>query len=117
MSLVFILVSSSCTTKDEDYIKFKCKDNFISLDKTEYQIIKHKKYIELKILAKPKLDLLKEVMECSMILSLNKKKYTIKASNFKESKLPEDCDYFFSEYNNGCIIFQEEVIFLKSINI
>ncbi len=116
MSLVFILVTS-CSTNQKESIEFKCKNNSIVLDKNEYQITKHKKYIELKILTESKLDLIRELMECSIILNLDNKRHLVKALNTFESRVPKGCDYFFTEYDNGCIVIQDEQIFIRSIDI
>lgn len=116
MSLVCILVIS-CSTNYKNYIKLQCKDKSAVLYKNDFQAIKYKNYIELKVLKESKLDLIKKLMNCNIMLTLDNKKYVAKGINFKESRKPEGCNYFFSEFDNGCIIVQDERIFLKSIDI
>ena len=110
----------SCSKRyKENIIRFESKKGIITLESEDFQIIEiiKGKHIRVKVNNDIKLDSIKELIDCKLIIFL-KEKYIANGIHIKSSIKPKDSDYFFSEdKHQRIIIFKDKSLRFLSIDI
>lgn len=116
MILVFITLNSCSTRYDKNILEITSGSTKIVLNDDDFKITKNLNRLEIEVIDTNKLDSIKSLKNCSMILYY-KDKYVIEGNFYKSSKKPkEECDYFFPEDKNQIIkIWDDDLIILLPI--
>ncbi|CAM1344616.1 hypothetical protein [Tenacibaculum amylolyticum] len=114
--LVFITLSSCSKQYNKNLLEITSDNNKIILNDNDFKITKNLNRLEIKIIDTSKLDSIKKLKDCSMLLYY-KHKYIIEGNFYKSSKKPKKkCDYFFPEDKDQRIkIWDDDLIILLPI--